>query len=237
MQVTEKVYRPHFKGSAKEQLIYLCSKKTRVHGGPLQNPRLCIWHDSLSGVSGYYWEVFYEVVASDNYTCPCDITTYMDQLLPSSGFVVCPGIKEYPEQIRFKTKHLIEWDRPFPRKCSDSCSLWFLPKSDQQQFCAACHKLEHDIKYLAKRADSTTDSQKLSRTLPSSKCPISNLSPVSQMKRFSKTAAERKQLISKVKHLELFECEVSDKQHEELLKLVKSVKDSKVIQELIAEGQ
>lgn len=75
--------------------------------------------------------------------------------------------------------------------------------------------------------------------MPSSKYPVSKLSPESLKKRIKKTSVERQNLISKLNLLTRFDCEVSDKQHDELLKLVKSVndKDSKVIQELINEGE
>ena len=54
-----------------------------------------------------------------------------------------------------------------------------------------------------------------------------------------KASVERQNLSSKINRLNRFDCDVSDKQHAELLKLVKSVndKDSKVIQELINEGE
>ena len=53
------------------------------------------------------------------------------------------------------------------------------------------------------------------------------------------TTAERKQLINKVNHLTRFNCEVSEKQHDELLKMVTSINDkgSKALKELIAEGE
>ena len=47
---------------------------------------------------------------------------------------------------------------------------------------------------------------------------------------------ERKQINKKLRKLEKYDCIVSDKQHTELLQLVSSMKDSKAIHELIAEG-
>lgn len=204
--------------------------------GPLQNPRLCIAYESPSR---YYFQVFYKVVEEGEYKGPSDIKIYLEQLLPSSRFVLCPGLKDYPEQIRFKTKHLVEWGLPFCRKFSDRCSLWYVPKKDTEcKCCPACKLLQHDIKVLAQRADKITDSQRRARTLPSSKYPLSKLSPASQKKRTTSTMVERKNLIRKVNKLQPFNCTVSDKQNDELLQLVTSVskKGSKVIQELIDEG-
>ena len=187
--------------------------------------------------SRYYWQVFYKVVEEGQYTCPSDIEGFLKQLLPSSGYVICPRIKEYPEQIRFKTKHLIEWGLPFSRKFSDHCSLWHVPNT-LGTCCAACKLLQHDIKVLAQRADGTTESQKRARTLPNSKYPLSKLSPASQKRRVASTIVERKNLMRKVSRLQPFNCDVSDKQHDELMQLVMSVSKSgsKVIQELIDEG-
>ena len=47
---------------------------------------------------------------------------------------------------------------------------------------------------------------------------------------------QRKQSIKKLKKFDRFTCDVSDKQHSEILLLVSSVNDSKAIQELIEEG-
>ena len=191
----------------------------------------------------YHWEIYYKVVATGSYTGISDIVEYLEQLLPSSGYVVCPGLKKYPEQVRFKTKHLVEFGSPFPRLISDQCSMWHIPNLAQQhnesQLCKACVKLQHDVKYLVSRADSTTEANKTARSLPNSKYPLSKLSPESQKKRMKNTTVERKQLISKVNHLTRFDCEVSEKQHDELLKMVTSINDkgSKALKELIAEGE
>ena len=148
--------------------------------------------------------------------------------------------------MRFKTKHLVEWGPPFHRKFSDLCSVWHIPchvkqnkESNTFQCCKACKKLQHDIDCLVKRANTTAESQKVARTLPSSKYPVSKLSPDSLRMRVKKASVERQNLISKINRLNRFDCDVSDKQHAELLKLVKSVNDkgSRVIQELINEGE
>ena len=43
------------------------------------------------------------------------VECYLEQLRPSSGFKVCPGIKEYPQEIRFQTKNLRQWSIQFDR--------------------------------------------------------------------------------------------------------------------------
>ena len=186
--------------------------------------------------------MFYKEVAYGAYSGPSDILHYLEQLLTTSGFVICPGLKEYPKQLGFKTKHLVEWGPPFCRISSDNCTMWHLPhnlaESSLFQCCKACKQLQHDIKQLVQRADETTEVQKRSRTLPSSKYPISKLSPDSQKKRIASVMVERKYLISKINRLQKFDCTVSDKQNDELMQLVEAVNSthSKVIEELIEEG-
>ena len=125
-----------------------------------------------------------------------NITMYLDQLLPYSGYVVCPGIK----------KNLVEWGAPFNQKFSSSCSRSHIPKNSRQEVdscsyncCKHCKKLLHDIQQLVRRSEQTTEVQKLARTLPtcSSKYPLSKLSPASQKKWVTKVIKERKNLVQK----------------------------------------
>ena len=74
------------------------------------------------------------------------------------------------------------------------------------------------------------------RLTASSKYPISKLSPASQTVRRTNVRQERKQINKKLKKLDKFDCNISDKQHTEVLQLVSSTKDSKAVHELIAEG-
>ena len=92
-------------------LLFCYSKYIRTNAGPIQNPRLCITYDSKFDMQTYiyHWEIYYKVVATGSYTGISDIIEYLEQLLPSSGYVVCPGLKEYPEQVRFRTKHRERW--------------------------------------------------------------------------------------------------------------------------------
>ena len=68
--------------------------------GPIQNPRLCVYHgDSRKSDGCFLWQVFYNTVSEGVYCSPSDIEMYLEQLLPSSGYVLCPGIRKYPEEI------------------------------------------------------------------------------------------------------------------------------------------
>ena len=137
-------YQRNYESSPFTMLLFCYSKYIRTNAGPIQNPRLCITYDSKFDMQTYiyHWEIYYKVVATGSYTGISDIIEYLEQLLPSSGYVVCPGLKEYPEQVRFKTKHLVEFGSPFPRLISDQCSMWHIPNLAQQhnesQLCINC---------------------------------------------------------------------------------------------------
>ena len=215
---------------------------THSEAGPLQNPRLCIAHEPHSDSSHYYWQVFYKTVEDgtcDNLTA---VEVYLQQLLPSSGYVVCPGIRKYPDEIRFKTKNLRQWGEPFNRMVSANCSQWHIPNNTQQPQDSiafdCCKSLLHDINQLAQRVATTSDAQRVIRTLPTSNYPLSKLSPASHKSRVANIIIDRKNLTRKLNRLAPFDCDVGDKQSAELLQLVSSVhkNGSKVINELIEEG-
>lgn len=170
---------------------------------------------------------------------------YLNELLPSSGFVLCPGVT-YADSIRFKTKNLIEYGPPFNKKCSNTCLLWHVPNNSRLSHdhvlfncCQPCKTLHNRICALEKRAEKTPVDQWELRLRPSSNYPISKLSPASQKVRHSKIAYEKRQLFVKVNCIESDDYNLNDKQHNELLQIVKEIqrKGSESIKELIKKGQ
>ena len=227
--------------------IYYCNSRLSTHPlvGPIQNPRLCVHHGAKSA-SNFRWQVYYDTVQDGAYDTPADVEVCLRQLHPSSGFVVCPGIREYPDAIRFSTKNLKRWGPPFNRMFSSKCVQWHVPNNVQQSpssvaydCCKPCKQLLHDIKQLEKRSEAVSDTQRVMRTLPSSNYPLSKLSPVSQKARIANMTMERNSLVRQLKQLTPFECDVSDKQHSELLQMVALIhkKGTKVIDQLIEEGK
>ncbi len=69
-----------------------------------------------------------------------------------------------------------------------------------------------------------------------SKYPISKLSPASQMTRLSKSNEQRKHYATKLKKLGKLDCEVSDKQREELVQLVSAANKSEYVKERLVKG-
>ena len=211
--------------------------------GVMCNPRLCM--AAVGGMITYSFQVFFKAIAEGSCE-PNDLSNiegYLSQLSDSSRFVVCPGIREYPSTVRFKTKNLVVWTDPFERFFSCKCSQWHIPNNSRQSSdskgfncCKACKQLLHDIHQLQQAAESVPDPVRNERLSVSSNYPISKLSPASQLTRLSKANEQRKQYARKLKKLGKFDCDVSDKQHEELVQLVSVASKSECVQELLAEG-
>ena len=106
---------------------FYCRVFTHALGGPLQNPRLCIVHEAQS--SHFYWQIYYSTIQDGLYCSPSDVEMYLEQLVPSSGCVIFPGIRSYPDQIRFTTKNLQQWGPPFNQMFSANCAQWHLPNN------------------------------------------------------------------------------------------------------------
>ena len=72
--------------------------------GPMCNPRLCL--AAADERINYSFQVFFKSIATGSCTLDdlSQIERYLVQLSNKSGFLVCPGISEYPSSIRFKTK-------------------------------------------------------------------------------------------------------------------------------------
>ena len=208
--------------------------------GPMANPRLCII--GQEGKVSYTWQVLYKTVASGCY-CTEEIQTYLQQLAPHSGYKLCPGIGQY--NLQFTTKNLRIWGMPFDRCDSNACFLWHTPCNSKRpngdslrDACAPCKRLDFDIKQLEKRLQSLSEGNLLSRRSSSSNYPIKYLSPKSKSTRIARIAKDRKNLNSKLDALTPFNCELKDKQHSELLELVRSVhkNGSQAIEQLCVEG-
>ena len=73
-----------------------------IEFGPLANPHLCVFTEG--GAVQYKWQVLFKTLASGEFSA-MTVEPYLEQLKPVSGFKVCPGIKEYPQEIWFDTKN------------------------------------------------------------------------------------------------------------------------------------
>ena len=157
--------------------------------GPIHNPRLCLFEED--GDLHYSFQVFFKEmdrgVSSNNFA---NIESYLTQFDETSGYVVCPGISEYPDSIRFNTKNLVVWNEPFNRRFSVNCIQFHVPNNAKQAPGNAgfkqCKQLIHNIRQLQQHSEKISTPERMSRLSVSSNYPISKLSPASQTIRLSK---------------------------------------------------
>lgn len=215
---------------------------TMTEFGPIANPRLCVFAEGNS--IQYKWQVLFQAVSCGVY-CQSAIKSYLEQLKLQSGFKLCPGIREYPKEIRFDTKNVHRWGMPFNRVDAQSCTLWHVPHNIHhpagdklRDTCQPCRVLHHNICRLVEKAQAVTEEQKIARTSVQSNYPLKYLSPSSKEARISKLSKERKNLSAKLSSVVNLDYNLSDKQHAELLEIVRSVncQGSKAIDELCSKG-
>ena len=160
--------------------------------GLIHNPRLCLFEED--GALHYSFQVFFKEmdrgVSSNNFA---NIESYLTLFDGTSGYVVCPGISEYPDSIRFNTKNLVVWNEPFNRRFSVNCSQFHVPNNAKQapgnagfNCCKQCKQLIHNIRQLQQHSEKISTPERMSRLSVSSNYPISKLSPASQTIRLSK---------------------------------------------------
>ena len=210
--------------------------------GPLANLRLCVMADS--GAVKYKRQVLFKTISDGEYSVN-KVQVYLEQLRPHSGYKGYPGLKKYPEEVRFETKNVCSWGMPFNCVDAQSCALWHIPNNVQhptgdilRDTCRPCRLLYHDLCRLVETARNVSMEQKIARTSVQSNYPIKYLSPASKSTRVSKLSKERKNLAAKLSSVSSLDYDLNDKQHSELLEIVLSVneKGSKVIDELCSRG-
>ena len=207
--------------------------------GPLSNPRLCIFAEG--GLVQYKWQVLFQTISCGVY-CEETIKAYLEQLKPQSGFKICPGISEYPKEIRFDTKNLRRWGIPFNRIDALSCVLWHVPHNIHhptgdklRDTCHPCRVLHRDICKLVEKAQTVTVEQKVARTSVQSNYPLKYLSPSSKGAWISKVSKEQMNLAAK---LSSYELGLWSQHHAELLQMVCTINHEgrKAIDELCSRG-
>lgn len=210
--------------------------------GPLANSRLCVMAEG--DLIQYKWQVVFKTITSGDYSVDA-VKKYLEELRPCSGYKVCPGLKNYPDEVRFDTKNVRHWGLPFNRIDAQSCALWHIPHNvhhpaghELRDTCQPCRVLHRDISKLVKKATNVSADQKLARTSVCSNYPLKYLSPTSKAERVSKLSKERKNFAAKLLSITHLDYDLNDKQHAEILEIVRSVnrRGSAVIEELCSKG-
>ena len=112
------------------------------------------------------------------------VDAHLNSMLPFSGFVFCPGLKDYPTAVHFTSKHYMAISAPYKRNQSDTCSLWHVPKNRKQMYgshlfnvCDHCKSLYQQLEALRKRHEKFSPRTRQKWKHASSKRPLKYCSP------------------------------------------------------------
>ena len=165
----------------------------------------------------------------------------LQQMLPDAPYVVCPGIADFSRQyslvhrdvqglhkicngavvIKYESEKCLKWHIPCNRK--------LLPNDRTFNMCVQCKNLDS---LLSKHVASTlalSTPEKIARTLPSSRFPITYLSPASQKVRVRRLQAERKNLAQKLKKYDHLAVSLCSEQTAELCNVVNIINEDQSI--------
>ena len=134
-------------------------------GGPVQPARMVFNSNGM-----YMFQVFLQTTKEGAWRSSeagpsSEVISLLDTLLSNSGYVVCPGIRNYiatfEDYVRFESKNLRIWKNPLHRYDSHHCLLWHRPSgasSAQQKpdssgyhVCGSCRALFQNLKEIKKR--------------------------------------------------------------------------------------
>ena len=225
----------------------LVTKKTPVMdptAGPIYNPRLLI--TSSLDLNEHYidFQVFFKSIFHESYTTEA-VDKYLQTMKTESGYVICPGIPNLPNEIGFKPKKYREWSIPFVRHDSIDCQLWHKPSHRKRSTddplydsCPPCKLLWHDIGVLEQRAKQREPATKRKHQQPLSRKSLKYMSPTSKKVRNHLTRLNRKALMKSLRHYRKHDIYLNDDQNDELLKLVTRITDvgKEQLDEVLAEA-
>ena len=146
----------------------------------------------------YLFQVFHSIVEYNSF-CIDAIDRRLTTMLPTSGYVICPGLANYPDNLHIDIKGVKKWAYPFQKRIdSISCHLFHLPNNSKvhplhtlYNMCEPCKKLQNCIFKWEQHAQDHV----LKNLMPSSNFPITKLSPVSQKIRVQNIMKEKSLLL------------------------------------------
>ena len=138
----------------------------------------------VDGCVTFDFKVFNQSVQNGTFSWD-KVEILLNTLLPYSGYVLCPGLKEYPAAVHFESKHYVHISCPHERHQSNCCALWHVPKNRQQltgsvlyNVCGPCKILDNQLEIVRKRHEKFSTNKRQSWKLPSSKRPLKYCSPL-----------------------------------------------------------
>ena len=228
----------HLDGSRDNRWVIVGSANYSLIGGstaPLKPARIV-----FDGKGDYSFEVLLKSIQTGSWKASeaphREVSGILDTLLASSGYVLCPGIRDYDSQygesIQFKSKNLRIWKESIERHDSTECLLWHKPSNTRiasnsllYNVCTSCKRLVQRLNTIKTRAEASSPGHREKWTEPSSNRPLKYLSPASRSKRLLKSSKDRKKLRKTVrKHQDdPVDIELSGVQGDEWTRLVQAI--------------
>ena len=203
---------------------------TICSAGPIYNPRMVISVDD-QGHAQMEFQVFFRTMLKEAYSRQA-ADPHLESMLRESGYSVCPGIPEYPLEVRFKSKNYRKWQLPFTRHDSRKCKMWHIPQHHKRSpndplynWCPSCKLLWHDLCALTRRARKISPTKHSHWQLPSSKRLMKYLSPHSMKMRRTMTRLNQKAMMKSLKHYRKYDVTLHNDQNNDLLSLVSAISD------------
>ena len=158
---------------------------------------------------------------------PQQIREILSVVQDSSEYVLCPGLKPatYEDMVKttgFHRQGIRIFDYPMKKYESTACQLWHKQTNvrtpvghDLNNVCLSCKQEAHRTTVNAKRAILISDEEKDARRNPTSKYPLSKLSPCSRSIKIERLKKERFDFQHKLKELvdNTSECTICTVQH------------------------
>lgn len=174
-----------------------------------------------------------------------------------SNHKFCPGIdfdlftEKYTTNVRYELKGVRITTEPFRRVDSTLCKLWhklarnssIFEKDMDDVMCQPCKKMLSHLDQRVRASLAVTPTNKISRQQPSSRCPISALSPASAKKRRDNMMVERCIEKKKLRKYENTEVSLDDDQSDQMAEVVDIINDkssdtlSKMFDEAESQGK
>ena len=117
--------------------------------GPIDNPQLVMTYFDDLRVT-YAFQVFFLAIDNGEYNKDVFLQQ-LDQLLPRSGYIVCPRLMDYPsDSLHFKLKNVRMWGSPFQQIDATKCDLFHIPNNKKlhplhelYNMCATCKQVHN----------------------------------------------------------------------------------------------
>jgi hypothetical protein len=182
----------------------------------------------------YTFQVLLRTIETGNISSVNGFLSVCEKISKSGNYKFCPGMNvevfndTYASVLRYESKSVRVATEPFSRVDSPSCSMWhrlarnasIFEKDMDDVMCQPCKKMRSHLDQRVRVSQAVTPMKKAARLEPSSRCPLSTLSPASVNKRRENLMIERAQDKKTIRKYEHTEITLDDDQSDEMAEIV-----------------